>query len=945
METHEAEQYVTFPLTDVHDGIEENMISHEEICEPVDECVLQEGLTEVTVSNAASADIVESQGTVEILAEQSEEEDDNQVVYPMYIKQEEQQQYTSGDDESMAVEALRQLGGMYPCFEDKKISCSVCKNLFTQEEMIEHQSVCQSSPKLSCTTCGERFERKIDLNNHMVCHQVDRPHACRTCGNLFRSKSSLQAHMLQAHMHHVERPHKCTICGSDFQRPSSLSNHMKIHTYVAGRAIMQSQSNDMVQPVETFKKWPENTSDSQNASQIPSSSSVQSIQNYDVCQVQWPVSSYNFHSEQSIVTTISNQDSVSQDKMDTLQEFTVMPNGEVTQFSEYTEQNNISDSVNNSQQYDITINSFNTPDGIVKVETLYRYNNVNKRDYGEAEVNNSKQYTCKHCGINFSRATALASHEKIHTSKNWNMPIECEYCDKQFQDGNHLATHQTTCAKKIMQNNIEQGMPNSKWGKHACSECGKKFTTKQKMFRHQWIHRKKTHSCEVCGSQFEKQNELDEHRLSAHPGDSPFTCAECGKSFVSRQGLWEHGRTHAGSPAHFQCDTCSKTFSSRQGYLIHNRTHTGERPYGCKFCWKAFRDGGTLRKHERIHTGERPHVCPLCSRAFNQKVVLREHVRWVHAAGKNETEASSPPYQCPLCGALNQDRDELCAHIVKHSDQMIAEAKAKTNNDTPPKSKPTKKKSKCGTNAQTKQNALDFIPKTEQNEALLSITDTSDKSNEMHVLNEKQNNAFVVVTTEKRSDGFIAISELKHSNIRFIVDGKEDENIQVLQVEQDSQRDSLNIIAIDKQNDVANIVSAESVDDALDETVRQNNMSTMHLIQSPKQNNTLNIISKQNEALPVLAIPNPQGHESYSSQIVQISGANISMNVVNQQTLKEEEIRIQDEQDSLLPDETSHVIVQYHQQDSDDGEDFVCGICEEKFDGKTMLKEHIKIHI
>ncbi|XP_011881796.1 PREDICTED: zinc finger protein 420-like [Vollenhovia emeryi] len=939
MESHAGEQYVTFPLNEVHDAIEENMISHEEICEPVDECVLQEGLTEVTVGNTASVDMVESQGTVEILAE-SEEDEDNQVVYPMYIKQEEQQQYTSGDDESMAVEALRQLGGMYPCFEDKKMSCPVCKRLFTQEEMAEHQSTCQASAKLSCTTCGERFERKIDLNNHMVCHQVDRPHACRTCGNLFRSKSSLQAHMLQAHMHHVERPHKCTICGSDFQRPSSLSNHMKIHTYVAGRALMQSQGNNVSQAAETFRKWPENASDAQNASQIPSSSSVQTIQNYDVCQVPWPVSSYNFQGEQSIVTTMSNhQDS----KMDTLQEFAVMPNGEVTQFSEYTEQNSIGDSVNSGQQYDITINSFNTPDGVVKVETLYRYNNANKRDYDEAEANSGKQHTCKHCGVSFSRATALASHEKIHASKNWNMPIECEYCDKQFQDGNHLATHQTTCAKKIMQNNIEQGVPNNKWGKHACSECGKKFTTKQKMFRHQWIHRKKTHSCEVCGSQFEKQNELDEHRLSAHPGDSPFTCSECGKSFVSRQGLWEHGRTHAGSPAHFQCDTCSKTFSSRQGFLIHNRTHTGERPYGCKFCWKAFRDGGTLRKHERIHTGERPHVCPLCSRAFNQKVVLREHVRWVHAAGKNETEASNPPYQCPLCGALNQDRDELCAHIVKHSDQMIAEAKAKTSSDASPKSKPTKKKS-SKLNAQAKQNALDFIPKSEQTEALLSITDTADKSDEIEILSEKQSNTFVVVTTEKRGD-FIEIPGLKHSNIRFIVDGKEDEDIQVLQVEPD-QRDSLDIIDIDKQSDAANIVSAESVDGAFDETVRQSDMSAMHLIQSPKQNNTLTIISKQNESLPVLTIPNPQGHDNYSSQIVQISGAEIPMNVVaSPRQARKAKNHIQDVQDSIMPDATSHVIVQYHQQDSDEGDDFTCGICEEKFDGKTMLKEHIKIHI
>lgn len=934
MEAHENEQYVTFPLSGVHDDMQDNIISHEEICEPVDECVLQEGLTEVSVTDVNSG-ITEAQVAVEILAEHSDEEDENRVVYPIYIKQEEQQQYTSGDDESMAVEALRQLGGMYPCFEDKKICCANCGNLFTQDEMTKHHTSC-SANKLSCITCGERFERKIDLNNHIVCHQVDRPHACRTCGNLFRSKNNLRCHMLQVHQ--VERPHKCTICGADFQRPSSLSNHMKIHTYVAGRAIMQSQGNNMSQSEETFRKWPENVTESQN-NQVPSSS-VQTLQNYDT--VQWSVPSYNFQNDQT-VNTISNPE----EKIDTLHEFTVLPNGEVTQF-EYTQQNNINNQVN--QQYNISINSFNNSDTMIKVETL-SYNSENRKNYIEVETNGTKQHICRHCGISFSRATALVSHEKIHASKNWNMPIECEYCDKQFQDGNHLTTHQTTCAKKLMQNNIEQGTHNTKWGKHACSECGKKFTTKQKMFRHQWIHRKKTHSCEVCGSQFEKQNELDEHRLSAHPGDSPFTCTECGKSFVSRQGLWEHGRTHAGSPAHFHCDTCSKTFSSRQGYLIHHRTHTGERPYGCKFCWKAFRDGGTLRKHERIHTGERPHVCPLCSRAFNQKVVLREHVRWVHAAGKNETEVTGPPFSCPICGAVNQDRDELCAHIVKHSDQMIAEAKAKTNNNAP-KVKPVKKKSKisAGTSLQRKQGSGNcIIPKSEENEALLSITKT-DKSDEQ-ILNKKQNNAFLVVTTEKRNENYIAISELKSENVQLLVDEKQDENIHISQSDH-THRKSLNIIAMDKQNNTTHITSTEQKRNVLHPASSHDEITAMHLIQTSKQTNTLHLISKQNESLPVLTLANPESHENFSSQIAQISNNDLPMNMVtHHSTRQNQDIKNHNEvgQESLIQEGASQTaviqVVQYHQQDSDDGEDLVCGICGEDFNDKNVLMEHVKIHI
>lgn len=61
----------------------------------------------------------------------------------------------------------------------------------------------------------------------------------------------------------------------------------------------------------------------------------------------------------------------------------------------------------------------------------------------------------------------------------------------------------------------------------------------------------------------------------------------------------------------------------------------------------------------------------MCAKCFNQKVVLREHIRWVHASNKSEYPEPAP-FCCVLCTVGVSDREELCTHIVKHSDQIAA---------------------------------------------------------------------------------------------------------------------------------------------------------------------------------------------------------------------------------------------------------------------------------
>lgn len=316
----------------------------------------------------------------------------------------------------------------------------------------------------------------------------------------------------------------------------------------------------------------------------------------------------------------------------------------------------------------------------------------------------SKPHICAYCNLKFSRKSALECHIRIHVGDTWQPPspnvaaaaadlvsppllFSCKNCDRKFSRQRTVEMHFIKCIRLPMAvpkrkatarpnnsagNRVRLSASAKPAGAHPCPQCAKTFATKQKVFRHMWIHREKAFACEVCGRSFGESHELDAHRLGEHAEVTAFSCRECGKSFASRQGLWEHNRLHS-LPAAMQlrCEPCNKTFTSRQGWLIHNRMHSGERPFQCTYCDKSFRDSGTLRKHQRIHTGERPHKCPLCGKGFNQKIVLREHIRWVHAANKCEY-AEPAPYVCALCASVNDDREELCTHILKHSDQIVA---------------------------------------------------------------------------------------------------------------------------------------------------------------------------------------------------------------------------------------------------------------------------------
>uniref|UniRef100_A0A8C6EVT5 C2H2-type domain-containing protein n=1 Tax=Marmota marmota marmota TaxID=9994 RepID=A0A8C6EVT5_MARMA len=219
-----------------------------------------------------------------------------------------------------------------------------------------------------------------------------------------------------------------------------------------------------------------------------------------------------------------------------------------------------------------------------------------------------KPFTCGLCGKTYSRASALADHQKKHTGEK---PYKCSRCEKSFFVRSVLRDHQRTHTGERP---------------YTCSSCDKSFCHRSALITHQRIHTgERPYECCECGKAFRRKSALIIHRR-IHTGEKPYECEVCKKAFCQKSVLSLHQRTHTEEKPH-ECDQCGKAFCRKSALTIHQRIHTGEKPYECAQCKKtfSFRMKSYLHVHQRTHTGERPYECSRCGKAFRRKSHLSSH--------------------------------------------------------------------------------------------------------------------------------------------------------------------------------------------------------------------------------------------------------------------------------------------------------------------------------
>ncbi|XP_026729114.1 zinc finger protein 454-like [Trichoplusia ni] len=133
-------------------------------------------------------------------------------------------------------------------------------------------------------------------------------------------------------------------------------------------------------------------------------------------------------------------------------------------------------------------------------------------------------FVCEICGLALKSITRLKRHRLIHTGE---LLYPCSHCPYRARTKYALLVHERahTGVRPI-----------------ACPHCPAKFLNSSNLASHKRRHMPPAYHCHLCDKKFRFKETLHNHLATKHSTAKPHICSSCGKAFSTRKMICRHER-------------------------------------------------------------------------------------------------------------------------------------------------------------------------------------------------------------------------------------------------------------------------------------------------------------------------------------------------------------------------------------------------------------------